>query len=275
MTHDPWILILLGLGVGTLGTLIGAGGGFILVPVLLVLMPKTDPAQITAISLAVVFCNATSGSIAYFRMGRVDLKSAAWFAIATLPGAILGALGTKWIPRAQFNLTFGILLVLASFYLIWRPESGTDPGKEPDPTHTRRELTDAEGIEHVWHFPMWVGLVLSVFVGFFSSMLGIGGGIIHVPVLNRTLNFPVHIATATSHVILSIMALVGTMTHIAEGSLAGNFETVALLGGGAIVGAQIGARLSNFLEGSGIIRGLAIALGIVGIRILVMGLKLG
>lgn len=273
MTHQWWFLLPLGLVVGTLGTLIGAGGGFILVPILLMMTPDADPVHITAISLAVVFLNATSGSVAYLKMGRVDLRSAAWFALATLPGAILGVLGTKNIPRAQFNLVFGVLLVLASAYLLWRPESGRDPGHDPDPKHTRRELTDYAGTEHVWHFPMSVGVFLSVLVGFFSSLLGIGGGIIHVPVLNRSLNFPVHIATATSQVILGFMALVGTITHFAQGNLYGHLDEVFILGAGAVVGAQLGARLSNRLEGSGIIRSLAIALGIVGVRILVMGLS--
>lgn len=267
-----WYLLPLGLLVGTLGTLIGAGGGFILVPVLLLLQPKADPVQITAVSLAVVFFNAGSGSIAYLRMKRVDLKSAGWFALATLPGAVIGAYATKWVPRQQFNLIFGVLLLFACAYLLFKPDSGTDPNKEPDPSHTRREIVDAEGTEHVYHFPFGLGMVLSVFVGCASSLLGIGGGIIHVPVLNRSLNFPVHIATATSHVILACMALVGTITHVSEGALNGAWETVAFLSIGAIVGAQIGAALSNKLHGSGIIRSLAIALGVVGVRILMMGL---
>lgn len=273
MFEQWWLLLLLGLGVGTLGTLIGAGGGFILVPVLLLLMPKEDPVQITAISLAVVFVNATSGSIAYFRMGRVDVKSAAWLGLATLPGAILGAMGTDFIPRLQFNIVFGMLLILASAYLVWKPETPEDPYAEPDPRHTERSITDSKGATHVYAFSMPIGMILSVFVGFFSSLLGIGGGIIHVPVLNRTLNFPVHIATATSHVILSFMALVGSTTHFVQGNLDGHFGIIGMLSLGALVGAQAGAHLSSRLHGSGIIRALAIALGIVGIRILMIAFR--
>jgi uncharacterized membrane protein YfcA len=268
MIDQWWFLILLGIAVGTLGTLIGAGGGFILVPILLILMPKSNPVDITAISLAVVFCNATSGSIAYLRMGRVDLKSAAWFALATFPGAVVGALTTKLIPRREFNIVFGTLLVLASVYLVFKPEPVKDPNAEPSPRHTKRTIVDAEGTEHVYHFFMPLGIAVSLLVGFFSSVLGIGGGIIHVPVLNRTLNFPVHIATATSHAILSFVALTGTVVHFAEGNLNGHLATAGLIGLGAVAGAQGGARLSKRLHGSGIIRALAIALGLVGIRIL-------
>jgi uncharacterized membrane protein YfcA len=234
--------------------------------------PHMDPVRVTAISLAIVCANAGSGSVAYFRMKRVDVKSAFSFGLATLPGAVLGALWTQKIPRHAFNLIFGVLLVLASAFLLWKPEPPVEDEGEPDPSHTKREITDAEGHEHIYHFPMALGLVLSAIVGCLSSLLGIGGGIIHVPVLNRNLNFPVHIATATSHVILAVMALVGTITHVWEGSLDGAWVTVAWLALGAIVGAQIGARLSKRLKGSGIIRSLAVALGIVGLRILMIAL---
>lgn len=273
MQDQWWLLLVLGLAVGTLGTLIGTGGGFILVPVLLMLAPASDPVHITAISLAVVFLSATSGSIAYIRMKRVDLHSALWLGLATLPGAILGAISTSWVPRQQFNLVFGILLLMASVYLLVKPGQAEESKGEPGPKDTKRELTDASGTQHIYHFSMPVGVSLSVVIGYLSSLLGIGGGIIHVPVLSRTLNFPVHIATATSQVILGFMALVGTITHLTQGHLDGSFVTVGLVGIGSVVGAQLGARLSSRMHGAGIIRILAIALGVVGVRIGMMGLK--
>ncbi len=268
MIDQWWFLLLVGLGVGTVGTLIGAGGGFILVPVLLLLMPGADPQKITAISLGVVFCNATSGTVAYLKMGRVDLKSAGWFALATLPGAVLGALATKWIPRFQFNIVFALLLMAVSALLVFKPEPIQPDDHEPAPGHTVRKITDSEGTEHNYSFSLRLGLGLSVIVGFISSLFGIGGGIIHVPILNRTLNFPVHIATATSQATLAFMALTGTIVHFAEGSLDGQLKTLVMLGAGAIVGAQLGARLSNLIKGVWIIRSLALALALVGLRIL-------
>lgn len=97
-------LIPLGLAVGAFGTLIGAGGGFILVPILLLMYPDKSPETITSISLAVVFFNALSGSIAYSKMKRIDYKSGLIFATATIPGSVLGALTVSHIPRHLFNL---------------------------------------------------------------------------------------------------------------------------------------------------------------------------
>lgn len=273
MFDQWWFLLCLGVTIGAIGTLIGAGGGFILVPVLLLMTPGAPPERITAVSLAVVFCNAVSGTAAYLRLKRVDLKSAAWFALATLPGALVGALTTQFVPRRQFNIGFGVLMLLGSLYLLLRPEPKRDASAEPSENHTTRRITDREGTEHVYSFSLSVGLGLSVIVGFVSSLIGIGGGIIHVPVLNHTLNFPVHIATATSQATLCFMALAGTLVHLATGNLDGQLVTVGWLSLGAIVGAQIGARVSRLLKGSWIIRCLAIALGCVGLRILALGIQ--
>ena len=98
-------------------------------------------------------------------------------------------------------------------------------------------------------------------------MLGVGGGFIHVPALSRLLNFPVHVATATSHFVLAVMALTGTIVHIFNGAFEHGVRRTAILAVGVLIGAQIGARLSNRIGGKSIIRGLALALVFVGLRL--------
>jgi uncharacterized protein len=268
MEQHLWLLAF-GLIVGTIGTLIGVGGGFILMPVLLLVYPLASPETITSISLAVIFFNALSGSWAYSKMKRIDYKSGLVFAVATIPGAILGALTTNYIPRRVFNIFFGLLMIAAAVYLFFH-RTVKSKGIAVKRDHlTKRTLIEKNGTVHTFSFNIRIGIVLSVFVGYLSSMLGIGGGIIHVPALIRLLNFPVHIATATSHFILVIMALTGTIVHIATGSFShgGIYQTI-LLAIGVLVGAQAGALLSQHVRGVWIIRGLAIALASVGIRIL-------
>jgi uncharacterized protein len=126
-----------------------------------------------------------------------------------------------------------------------------------------------------WTFQPLVGIILSFFVGYFSSFLGIGGGIIHVPALVWLLNFPVHIATATSHFILAIMALSGTLVHWEMGSLSRGLSRTLPLAGGVLLGAQLGAYFSGRIKPAWIIRSLAMALGLVGVRLLFTTLHLG
>ena len=133
---------------------------------------------------------------------------------------------------------------------------------------TIRDFVDADGVHHHYAFNPFVGIVLSVFVGFLSSLLGVGGGFIHVPALTRLLNFPVHVATATSHFVLAVMALTGTLVHVANGVFAHGIHRTAILAVGVILGAQAGAHLSNRVGGKLIIRGLAVALIFVGIRLI-------
>src|SRR5882672_8210675 len=91
------LLAPLGFAIGFYGTLVGAGGGSLLVPALLLLFPQESPATVTAMSLAVVFFNAYSGTIAYMRMGRVDYRAGTLFTLASLPGAVFGALMIRQI----------------------------------------------------------------------------------------------------------------------------------------------------------------------------------
>jgi uncharacterized membrane protein YfcA len=267
-------LLALGLGVGAYGTLIGAGGGFVLMPVLLLLYPQQNPELLTSISLAVVFFNALSGSEAYAMMKRIDYRSALLFSAATIPGAVLGALNTAYIPRRVFDLIFGVLLMAGAVILGRKPREGDRSCKPAHPSRycISRHMVDIHGTEFKYSFNYLHGMGISAVVGYISSFLGIGGGIIHVPALSYILGFPVHIATATSHFILAIMALTGTIVHIATGTFNHGVHRTIALAIGVLLGAQIGARLSEKIQGSWIIRGLAIALGLVGLRILAIAL---
>ena len=263
-------LVALGMGVGAYGTLIGAGGGFVLMPVLLLLYPDQNADLLTSISLAVVFFNALSGSEAYAMMKRIDYRSGLMFAAATIPGAVLGALNTSFISRRMFDFIFGVLLVAAAAFLVWRPKKPevASTSQHLSRLYVTHHLVDVHGTEYRYSFNYLLGMAISVIVGYVSSFLGIGGGIIHVPALSYFLDFPVHVATATSHFILAIMALTGTVVHIMTGTFTHGVHRTLVLSIGVLIGAQIGARLSEKIQGSWIIRGLAIALGVVGLRIL-------
>jgi uncharacterized protein len=269
-------LMVLGTIVGAYGTLIGAGGGFVLMPTLLLLYPGQKPEQLTSISLAVVFFNALSGSEAYASMKRIDYRAGFLFALTAIPGAVFGALFTSAVPRRLFDIILGFLLVAAAVFLIVRPQR-VQPITEPPRSHhlhhtTLHHLTDIHGIRYDYSFNPWLGMALSAMVGYVSSFLGIGGGIIHVPALSYFLHFPVHVATATSHFILAIMALSGTMVHILEGTFSQGVHRTVALSIGVVLGAQIGAHLSERIRGPWILRSLAAALVLVGIRILVTSL---
>jgi uncharacterized membrane protein YfcA len=246
-------LISLGIAVGAVGTLIGAGGGFLLMPVFLFLYKDKGPGVLTAISLAVICANATSGSIAYAKMKRINYRAGIFFALAAIPGSVVGAIIIDYISSGTFDIVFGITLIAVGAYLFI---SG------------KRFKSHPAGSESIPPYNVRLGMIISVFVGLLSSLLGIGGGIIHVPMMVYILKFPVHFATATSHFVLAIMTLTATIVHIYKGDLSGQWYIVLMLSVGVIIGAQIGAAISQKTRSSLIIRILAVALIIVGVRIL-------
>ena len=260
--------------IGTLGTLIGAGGGFILVPVLIIMRPDFSPEIITAISMVIVACNALSGSVAYMYSKKVDYKAGIIFTICTIPGSILGVLTTKVIPRGVFDIAFGILMLgLAIFLLIngGKESSNKKPPLTRPKGWVKQKLTDKWGESYEYVYNLRSGILISILVGYFSPLLGIGGGILHVPAMVEWLFFPVHIATATSHFILAIMATVSVLAHFFEGNYQNPLVIKMVIGLaiGVIPGAQAGAYLSRKINEKIIIKALAISIGIVGIKILV------
>lgn len=258
--------------VGAFGTLVGAGGGFVLVPVLLLLYPDKDAQTITAMSLFVVLANAISGSVAYARQRRIDYRSGAWFAASTLPGAVAGAIVVGFIPRRAFDAIFAAVLTAIGIYLLVQRKQQTIVPPVTGRGVVRRRITDATGNTFFYSFKMPVGIALSGGIGFLSSLLGIGGGVIHVPVMATILHFPIHIAASTSQFVLMFMAAEGTSVHFVTGTLHWDtsFGQAVLLAAGAIPGAQTGAWLSRRVHGGLILRVLAGALILVGIR---LGLK--
>ncbi len=130
-------------------------------------------------------------------------------------------------------------------------------------------LTDRAGQTYDYRVPVLRGAFYSLGVGFLSSFLGIGGGVIHVPLLVRALSFPTHIATATSHFVLAVTAGTGTVTHLVIGSFHqhGLRRTIAL-SIGVVAGAQLGAHVSLRLHGRVIHWLLAAALVALSVRLL-------
>src|SRR5450755_1432776 len=198
--HSIIELIITGFLIGIFGTLIGAGGGFILVPILILSYPELSPETMTAISIVIVAANAISGSIAYARSGRIDYKAGLLFAFFTIPGSILGVLSTKFIPRHIFNILFGFLLIALSIYLLYNHNKPIQPvindiNKNRWKQHS---LTDNTGKTIIITYNQTRGILISIIVGYLSPLLGIGGGIIHVPPLVQWLQFPDFVAMATS-----------------------------------------------------------------------------
>lgn len=255
----------IGIFIGCYGTLVGAGGGFLLVPYFLLFL-KMPHEMAVGTSLAIVSANAMSGALGYVFRRIIDYRAGVVFAISTVPGAVLGAYLIQYVSGPIFMRGFGVFLLGMSAYLFFRKPRKEGHGEvHRGRFYAQRRLVTDQGVE-CYSYNELIGATSSVFVGMFSSLLGIGGGVIHVPLMTEVLRFPVHVAVATSHFILAWTALAGAISHGVEGHL--RLEVIATAGFGAILGAQLGVRLSHKLKGSALIRYLSAGMLLVALRLI-------
>ncbi len=245
----------LGFVIGAIGTLIGVGGGFLLVPILLVLYPDRSNMWVGSLSMWMIALNATSGSISYYFKKTIHFRTAWVFIVMAVPGSVLGVLLEHYVSRAAFEKIFAIVLTAYALFLVLRKFDKVKGG-----------LITA-GSQLPARFYVTGGLV-SFVVGFVASFLGLGGGVVHVPLLVHFMGFPVHLATGTSQLILAATAWMATSAHIYHGDISFSDPMVWQLGLGAAAGAQVGARFSTRVSGPIIMKILAVAMLIVAVRLL-------
>jgi uncharacterized protein len=158
-----------------------------------------------------------------------------------------------------------MLMMAASVFLFYCPGREGQTHSNNSSQHLADSSAERNARFHPLSYNVVLGAAVCFFIGYITSLLGVGGGFIEVPAMVYLLNFPVHIATATSQFIVAVMAFTGSATHIAAGLFHRGIRRTTALAIGVILGAQLGAWLSSRLRGVWLMRGLAIGLGFVGI----------
>jgi len=270
--HTYIILVIASFFVAAFGSMVGVGGGFLLMPVLLMMYPNETPGRLTFISLFAVLVNGATAFFGYARLRRVDFKSGLIMGLCTVPTAILARkLIQGDVSTETFRPIFGGLLIAIGVYILWRIRGVSGPhGQrhvEPKPGWFRRALTDNDGIEFSWAYDLRIGIAAGLIGGFIGAFFGIGGGVLQMPIMTQLLNFPPHIAAATTVLVLAMNTFAGITTD-----LIGHFDSVpfALAGAagiGSLFGARLGTRLSKRVSGKAILYLLAAALLVAGGRL--------
>lgn len=213
---------LAGLAMGIVFSLLGAGGGIVSVPVLMILF-KTSMTEATAGALAVVWAAAASGMVGHARGGRVTWRAVWLVGIPSMVGAVAGAKLHKLVPDRVTMMLFAAVLLVATYFMF-------------------RSRKDAHGEPRLsWRFLVPVGLGLGVMTGF----LGVGGGFLIVPTLVTLARMPLKAAIGTSLAIITGASFAGALTYVLEG--AAPMGLVLPMGAGAMLGALVGAPLAGKL----------------------------
>jgi uncharacterized protein len=217
---DVAIAVAIGLGSGVLAGIFGVGGGIVMTPGLQVFLGV--PAVVAlATPLPAIFPTAIAGALAYRRQGEIDTRAAGLLIVPGLFGAAIGAWLTEFIDTTLLLLVTAVLLGSQAITIIRgrrRTARGSDETAAP------------------------ILASIGAAAGFVSGLLGIGGGVVIVPLLAGWLGMPLKRALGTSLLTISILVIPGSIVHAALGHI--DLRICLALAAGAVPGARIGAALA-------------------------------
>ena len=220
MIDQLW-LIPLGFVSGILGSMIGLGGGIIIVPILTFL--GFPPTVAASNSLFAAFSNSVASTISYSRQKRIESSLGLKLGLLAIPGTILGAIISTDIAPDIFKILFGFLLIASSVYIFLRKQ-----------VESRKKIISKQLIIFI--------IGSSFFAGIISSFFGIGGGIIFVPLMVVGMGMSMKRAAPTSQLILLFASLSGIIVHSILGHP--DFLQSGFLAIGSFFGGLVGAKLS-------------------------------
>jgi len=248
--------------VGIVSSMIGVGGGFLIVPILVLLYGISMHLAVGTSVVMIVF-TALSSTFAYTRQRRIDYKLGLILTIGSIPGAAVGAYATSFISPKGLTSLFGVFLVLVAVRMLVAPnERGQRRGTKM--WGWVRRIHDAGGQVFEYEANMVPGMILSFLAGFTSGFFGVGGGAVMVPVMVLVMTMPMHIAVATSMFIMIFTSISAAATHVVLGNVLA--DSAAALGIGIVFGTQVGAFVARRLKARSLQRAFALFLVVIGVR---------
>lgn len=257
------VLPLAGVLIGAVAAMTGVGGGIFIVPLLTGLF-RFIPQHAVGTSLMTIIFTALAAAASYARQKRIFYRTGFLLALTTVPGAYVGAYLTTVISPSALGLIFGVFLFGVSLHMILKG-GGKETAAAPGAALLNPGTPDAQIVRSPRKIA--IGLGLSFFGGLASGFLGIGGGVLGVPVMTLGMGIPIHFATATS-----MFTMIWTsMSGVARHALAHHVHLLpaTLLALGTIIGAQAGAGFSRRVSGRALRRIFGLVLLAVSLQMIV------
>jgi uncharacterized membrane protein YfcA len=234
----------LGLLVGGLGSMLGIGGGVLLIPLLTGLFGVPIKTAIGASIVSVIATSSAAGAV-YVGRGLTHTRLAMVLEIATTLGALAGGLTAVFLSPRVLAALFGAILVYVVYSLRRLPKGDAAVG----PTG----LLDSDYVDpltgetvHYGVRNLGLGLGASLLAGNVSGLLGIGGGIIKVPIMSLVMGLPLRAAIGTSNFMIGITAATSAIIYYQHGYLDPQVAIPTALG--VLAGAQVGTRIGGRLQ---------------------------
>ena len=269
MLPSPIVLALTGAATGILGSMLGLGGGVFLVPLLTLGLGVPIRVAIAASLISVMATAVASASVNLDR-GLVNMRLGLLLEVATATGALLGGLVAAHLTQRQLYLMFAV--TMASMGMLMAVRSGrrnviADLGVDIGLLGGRLKEGEQAYVYKVRR--LGIGVVASLLAGAVSGLLGLGGGIIKVPILTTFCGVPIRVAAATSTFMIGITTAASAFLYYGRGEVV--LPLTAAVALGALPGSLIGARLSERVATRSLKVLMALVLMGVGVRMAVEG----
>jgi uncharacterized membrane protein YfcA len=250
-----WALGGVGLVAGLLGSMLGVGGGILIVPILTLALHLPIKVAIAS-SLVAIVANSCTAAGMYTKARVTNIRLGLLLETTTTPGAIIGGFIAAVIAPSILSALFGLVLIYAAYIMITRQHLMYDD-TQPDSHIVQNNSTDNlstslassyydRNLDRVITYKVTripVGLGTSFFAGILSSLLGVGGGIVNVPVMHLVMGVPMKVAIATSAFIITITATAGALIYYYYGHIYPFI--IAPLTIGVVIGSRIGVELTQ------------------------------
>ncbi|MBV8197624.1 MAG: sulfite exporter TauE/SafE family protein [Candidatus Eremiobacteraeota bacterium] len=233
--------------------MVGLGGGFVLVPILRLLL-GFSPAETAGTSLVLIAANSAGGALTYLLHQRVHLRLGLLIALGALPTSIAGAMLSLRISPRIFDLLLAALLIVLTVDLVWNAQRRIEGRAEAQAIHAIKGMSNR------------LAVLIGLAVGIFLSLFGLGGGIIVVPAFLYFSELPLQAISATSQFAIFLSSPPGLITHVLQHDVAWRDAVPLVLGG--LLGGPVGARLSLRLKSRQLLIAIALALGIAALSLI-------
>ena len=241
-------LLLGSLLAGSVGVMVGMGGGIILVPMLILLFDVNAHYAVGA-SLVSVIATSSGGTATYIREGYTNLRIGMFLVVAASAGGVLGALISGRMAPATITAIFGVVLLFCGV-LSWRRKEESEHTAPSDPLARRLRLDGSypalEGWRpyHVYH--VTGGFLLMLLAGGLSGLLGIGAGAVNVLSMDQVMRLPYKVSSTTSNFMIGITAAASAGVYFSKGFIDPGLTMPVMLG--VFLGAMIGARFLTVVK---------------------------
>lgn len=274
-------LVTAGVGAGLVGSLFGLGGGILIVPVLALAL-KVPMHNAIGTSLLCVIATSSAAASRNIRTGIANVRLGTTLEIWTVVGAIVGSSIAGLLPGNALMVIFGLAMgIMAIPMMRGVPDEGreaeveTAVGEEP-PSFTSTldgsyfdHATQSEVSYRVRRLPMAMGM--ASLAGVLSGLLGVGGGILKVPVMSLWCDVPMKAAAATSNFMIGVTAAASAIIYYGRGEISPLISAAAVVG--VFAGSRAGAHLAPRIHAEHLRRAFALVMVVVSMQMLWRGLS--